>query len=337
MTSQTDSITYQGIDRTGEAAVPVYPKSVILETTNLCNLKCKMCHVWGEGVSQKRETGFMPESIWKKAIDELSAWPEAVNVALHGAGEALLHKDFLKILTYATSKKNLSVGFLSNGALLTRELAERIMATDIAWIGFSVDGAQEEKYNKYRGTDLRKVESAIEYLLTLRRGKKPVVFVNMVALPDIDSELFVQRWVDKVDEVKVSRYRPAGHRDFLTEKIERIPCHLLDEMLVIAWNGQAALCCEDIWADVALGKFPEESLYELWHSQRLNKVRDLHRMGRYGDIPLCSDCDSWSNTLTSTELRESENLKLTKCAAQTSYQRIKETSPAANEDSIPAG
>lgn len=302
---------------------PRYPESVILESTNLCNLRCKMCHVWGENVSQKRDTGFISEAIWKKAIDEIAAWESNTNVALHGAGEALLHKDFLKILAYAASKKNISVGFLSNGALLTPEIAEAILQTNIAWIGFSVEGAEADKYKKYRGTDLQKVETAIETLLALRQGDRPTIFVNMVALPDLDTEKFIGRWLDSLDEVKVSTYRPVGHRDFLKQKIERVPCHQLDEMLVIAWDGQAVLCCEDIWADMVIGRFPEQSLYELWHSSSMEKIRKLHKAGTYHAIPICANCDSWSNIFTTIETKETENLRLARCAAQTSYQRIK--------------
>jgi len=306
--------------------VPTYPKTVILETTNLCNLKCKMCHVWGEDVVKRRQTGFIPETVWKRAIDELATWDTNVNLALHGAGEALLHKDFLDILAYAASKKNLTVGFLSNGALLSQKTADAIMATDIAWLGFSVDGADAEKYRKYRGADLKKVESAIEHLISLRKGTKPSLFVNMVALPDLDADEYIRRWIDMVDEVRISKYRPIGHRDFLTEKIKRVPCHLLDEMLVIAWDGQAVLCCEDIWAEVPIGHFPEQSLLDLWHSPRLTMMRQLHLEERYNDISICADCDSWSNIFSSVELRESENLKLTKCSAQTTYQRINKPS-----------
>lgn len=306
----------------GEGSTSPYPVSVVLETTNLCNLRCRMCHVWGADVTRSRETGFIREDVWKKAIDEMSGWKETVNLALHGAGEALLHKDFLKILAYATSKENLSVGFLTNGSLLTKELSDSIMRTDIAWIGFSVDGAEEDKYRKYRNADLKKVESAIENLVSLKRKEKPLIFVNMVALPDINVEKYVSRWVHKLDEVKVSTYRPPGRRDFLTRELERVPCSMLDEMLVIAWNGVGVLCCEDIWADVSLGRFPEWSLLDLWHSPPLEQARKLHRAGKYSGIPICTRCDSWSNRFTSTEIRGPENLKLVKCAAQTSYRRI---------------
>jgi radical SAM protein with 4Fe4S-binding SPASM domain len=313
----------------GVPRVSAYPKTVIIETTNACNLRCKMCHVWGEGVTKKREVGFIAEDMWKKVIDELSDWDESITVALHGAGEPILHKDFLKILSYAASKKNLAVGFLSNGSLWTEELAKAILDTDVSWIGFSVDGADPVKYKNYRGADLKRVESSIEYLISSRKNNKPSIFVNMVALPDLDPEAFISRWIDKVDEVKISTYRPVGHRDFLTEKVKRIPCYLLNDMLVITWNGKAVLCCEDIWAENIVGKFPEQSLAEIWHSAAFNKMRRLHNKGKYGDIQICATCDSWSNIYSQTEREESRNLRITRTAAQVCYSKERNASPQA--------
>jgi pyruvate-formate lyase-activating enzyme len=301
--------------------VSQYPKTVILETTNACNLRCKMCHVWGEGVTRKREVGFIAEHIWKGAIDELSHWDESVNIALHGAGEPVLHTDFLKVLSYAASKKNLAVGFLSNGSLWSKEIVKAVLDTDVAWIGFSVDGTDAEKYRHYRGTDLKKVESVIEHLLMERKGKRPSIFLNMVALPDLDPDTFINRWIDKVDEVRISTYRPVGHRDFLTEHLKRIPCYLLNEMLVIAWDGTAVLCCEDICADSIVGQFPEHSLHEIWHSSKFNRMRKLHAKGKFNEIPLCAACDSWSNVFTREESDGTGNLRIIKSAAQTCYSK----------------
>jgi radical SAM protein with 4Fe4S-binding SPASM domain len=280
-----------------------------------------MCHIWGEGAEKKREVGFIKEEIWRKACDELSEWNEAVTLVLHGAGEPVLHTDFLKILSYATSKKNLTVGFLSNGSLWSKELTKAILDTGISWIGFSVDGIDPEKYRKYRGADLKKVEATIEHLASSRRNGKPSIFLNMVALPDLDPEQFIDRWIGTVDEVKISTYRPMGHRDFLTQKIKRVPCYLLNEMLVITWNGKAVLCCEDIWAENIVGNFPGQSLREIWHSSKFNKMRKLHEKGKFGDIPLCAKCDSWSNVFTHEEADDARNLKITKSAAQACYLR----------------
>ncbi len=307
--------------------IPGYPKTVIIETTNACNLKCRMCHVWGEGVTQKRPVGFIKKALWEKAIEELSHWDGQVSVAFHGAGEPMLHKDLLKIISFASSKKNLSVGFLSNGSLWTRDISKAILDTDISWIGFSVDGSDPEKYRHYRGTDLKKVEATIEYLASFRRDKKPSIFLNMVALPDLDPEQYIARWIDIVDEVKISRYRPVGHRDFLTEKIQRVPCYLLNEMLVITWDGNAVLCCEDIWAEHIVGEFPGQSLREIWHSSKLDRIRKLHEKGKFGDIPICADCDSWSNIFTHEEVDDEKSFRITTSAAQTCYLREKSATP----------
>jgi len=303
--------------------VAAYPKTVIIETTNACNLRCKMCHVWGEGVTKKRPVGFIREEIWQKAIEELSQWDEPISVALHGAGEPMLHKDLLKILSFASSKKNLSVGFLSNGTLWTRDFIKAILDTGVAWAGFSVDGADPAKYRKYRGADLIVVEDAIEYLASSRKDNRPSIFVNMVALPDLDPEQYIARWVNIVDEVKISKYRPVGHRDFLTSRRKRIPCYLLNEMLVVTWEGKAVLCCEDIWAENITGEFPLLSLKEIWHSPEFNRIRTLHEKGKFSSIPICAACDSWSNPFTEEEFDEARNLRIIRSAAQTCYLKTK--------------
>ncbi len=309
----------------GGQKTPAHPRTVLLETTNACNLRCKSCHIWGEGVKRKREVGFISEAVSKKAIDELSRWDEKINVILHGAGEPLLHKDFVKILSYAASKENLSAGFLSNGSLLTREISAAILETNIAWIGFSVDGAQDDQFRKNRGTELGRVEAAIETFLSLRSGNRPSIFVNMVALPEIDSERFIERWIDKVDEVKISTYRPSGHRDFLKVAIKRVPCSLLNEMLVVTWNGKAVLCCEDIWADNVVGTFPDMSLFDIWHSASFDKMRGFHGKGDYAKVQICRECDGWSNIYSETELDERRSLRIVKTASQITYSRVSKT------------
>ena len=102
----------------------VYPPNVLIEVTNACNLRCRMCFIWGEGVSRHREIGFVGEKIWKAAIDEMGSWPISATLDLHGAGEPLLHPDFFQIAEYAKSKGNISVGFLSNATLLDEEKAK---------------------------------------------------------------------------------------------------------------------------------------------------------------------------------------------------------------------
>ena len=66
------------------AAVPDYPSFVLMEVTNACNLRCRMCPIYGEGVTRKRETGFIRKDIWQRAIDEIGSWLGQIALDLHG-------------------------------------------------------------------------------------------------------------------------------------------------------------------------------------------------------------------------------------------------------------
>lgn len=161
--------------------VPEFPQSILLEPTNACNLRCRMCAIWGEGVKRNREVGFIKKEIWTKILDEIGSWPVKINVDIHGAGEPLLHPDFIDILTYAKSKNNLHVGFLCNATLFDSKKAEATINLGIDWVGFSVDGAQNEIFEYYRkGAKFDVVEGNIEYLISLKGDSRPSILLNMV-------------------------------------------------------------------------------------------------------------------------------------------------------------
>lgn len=274
------------------APVPEYPQGILIEPTNACNLRCRMCSAWGEGVKKTREVGFIKREIWMKALDEIGSWPVQVQLSLTGAGEPLAHPDFLEILSYAQHKDNISVGFLCNATLLNSRKAEAVAGLKIAWIGFSVDGAQREIFEYYRGGAVfSEVEANIERLLSLREGDKPAILLNMVSHGEADIGLFIERWKGKVDTIQISLQKPVD-RDLNRRIRFRKPCPSLDRQLVMGWSGHVALCCDDGWGEYIIGKSPEESLHTIWHSDPMNRARTLHREGSSDKIDLCRTCDS---------------------------------------------
>ena len=272
--------------------VPEYPQSVLIEPTNACNLRCRMCSVWGEGVKRSREVGFIKRDIWMNALDEIGSWPANVNLDIHGAGEPLLHHELLDILSYAKSKGNITVGFLCNATLLDSRKAEAIIELGVDWVGFSVDGAQKEVFEHFRrGAVLSEVEDNIERLISLKRDGRPTIFLNMVGHDEADTGLFIDRWKGKVDSLSISIKKPldrAENKQIIFKK----PCPMLYQQLVMGWNGYSVLCCEDCWGEYIIGKFPEDSLYNIWQGRAINKARILHGKGMHDKISLCEHCDS---------------------------------------------
>ena len=65
-------------------------------------------------------------------------------------------------------------------------------------------------------------------------------------------------------------------------------------MMVIAWNGDVGLCCEDNFIEQKMGNVLDSNLREIWYGKRFRKVREFHHCGSYHRVPLCKDCDVWS-------------------------------------------
>lgn len=272
--------------------LPDFPQSILLEPTNACNLRCRMCPAYGEGVTKSREIGYMKKDLWTNIINEIGSWPSPVTLDLHGAGEPLLHPNFFNMISHAKSKQNITAGFLCNATLLDPEKAKAVTELGVDWISFSVDGSQREVFEYYRkGADFDVVEDNIKTLLSLRKQGKPLVYFNMVSHAEADIESFIDKWAGLVDALSISIKRPVVRDNNRHVSLQR-PCPLLYQQLVVGWPGKTGLCCEDFWGDVITGDCQTESLHSIWHGSVMKKVRTLHEAGKQAQIDMCRSCDT---------------------------------------------
>lgn len=303
------------------------PRSYFVELTNYCNLRCSMCNFHSPIVTGKREKGFMDISLAKNIIDQIGKTGFDSWVALHGAGEPLLHKGLIDILKFASKHENIRCGFLTNAVLLDEEVTHKILDAGISWIGFSVDGIVKEKFEKYRvGSDFERIINNVLYFLELNNKKdgKVKTLVNMTVQDEMkeDVDKFIDFWIDKVDEVAISPCRPVGSREnvLVDEGAKRVSCYMLYEMMVIFWDGKVGLCCEDWFNDEDMGDMRFQGLEEIWNGTRFNRARRLHEKGSFDKIPLCRDCNSWFRG-SSEEKDEKRQCMILKNAWQYVYKR----------------
>ncbi len=83
-------------------------------------------------------------------------------------------------------------------------------------------------------------------------------------------------------------------------QIARVPCFQLDTLMPIGSAGDVGMCCEDPQGERPIGRFPERSLTELWRSAELERLRRMHREGRWGELHPCRDCDGWTGAFERT-------------------------------------
>ena len=77
-----------------------YPKTIMFEVTNVCNLRCKMCY----HKNMEGKVGFMSEELFRKAISEAKEFG-VENVALYTTGEAFLHPLIFYFIKIAKEKE----------------------------------------------------------------------------------------------------------------------------------------------------------------------------------------------------------------------------------------
>ncbi|MBF0099466.1 MAG: radical SAM protein [Desulfobacterales bacterium] len=282
------------------------PEQVVLEVTNVCNFACQGCIVHGPQKSATRLRGFMPESVWRSAIDQIASWNKPISLMTHGAGEPLLHPQLQKIITYASQYSYLKTGFLTNGMRLNEAWIEFILSSDMDWICFSIDGIDPNTHAKVRpGSDLVLIEKNLSKFLEIRHkkyGGKLRVLLNMVGYAEVAVQIpsFIDRWLGKVDTVFISYHRnPPQSRRFPSVSTHRKPCHLLWKQMVIAWDGRLGMCCEDFNIDYCLGHL-NSNLLHTWNHGQISDWRSQHMGGNFTH-PMCQICDTWDDATIQLE------------------------------------
>ncbi len=147
-------------------SAPPLPAHLQLEVTSSCNLACAMCLVSYRPRIGKAAGALSPE-LFRRVVD---GTPGLTRLTLQGLGEPLLQPHLLEMVEYARAR-DIEVGFNSNGMLLTRHRAQRLVALGLDWLHVSLDGASAATYEGIRsGADFERVARNLQGLLEAKRA-----------------------------------------------------------------------------------------------------------------------------------------------------------------------
>jgi len=304
------------------------PQFVMLELTNACDLACRQCPYHGEGVVKRRPIGVMSEPMWQAAIAEIHSWDRDVVLQPWGMGEPIMAPSLWQVVAAAKRSSRVEVGFYSNGNQWRGPDVEAALTSGLDWVTFSIDGIRREIFEHYRvGASLDRVLGSLKALATARRASrktKPEIRINMVQYPELHdhADEFVAAMREYADSVMVSRYRKAGDRRFSPIALPRIPCHQLETIMAIGWDGRVGQCCEDQQGEVLVGWFPRQSLRDIWYGEPMQRLRRFHAAGRWSELPLCAECDAWTGSLE--RVSERNGMRVRERTATTVYEFQKE-------------
>jgi len=134
---------------------------------------------WKEFRARAGRQGIMPEEVWAAIRPHLR---EVQSVDFTGGGEPLLQPRLAEWVADA-KLAGCETGILTNGLLLSKETAKKLLNAGLDWLCVSVDAAEKEEYEKIRvGSNFETVCRNLANIAEIRAGEVPKTMINFVMM-----------------------------------------------------------------------------------------------------------------------------------------------------------
>jgi len=302
-------------------------RSLAIEITKKCNLRCVHCYLpAGDAADGELTTKEIKNLI--KSAKELGA--KSVSI---GGGEPLMRSDCIELIKYALSL-DLMVALGTNGTLIDDEIAETISKLPIK-IQISLDGARNETHDRIRGNgSFDSTVRGLDKLIERGMGKDIVIaftpmrinvedvlelieFALGKGIPVIQFPPLASSGRAKAnwDELRLSDAKRLWFWDFISKRSKELKgkldllaeCFSLDinnpgkpyrctigSQLRIAPNGDVYPCqCFHFGSEYCIGNVKKQSLEEIVRGQKLREIIKTCS-ARPSKIDECREC-RWRN------------------------------------------
>jgi len=289
------------------------PVSISFEPTTSCNLKCPECP---SGLREfTRPRGMLKREFFTKTIDDI--YKDILYLIFYFQGEPYLNKNFLEMVSYASSK-GMYTATSTNAHFLTDEMAKKTVESGLDRLIISLDGTTQEVYEQYRREG--NIEKVIEGARNIVKWKKelksktPFVFFQFLVVRPNEHQIEEVKKLAKEVGVDEVRFKTAQIYDYENDPNQLIPknekfsrykkdkegrqiaknklqnhCSKLWEANVITWDGMVVPCCFDKDATHRLGDLKNQSFKEIWHNKNYKEFRKELTTSRK-NIDICANC-----------------------------------------------
>ncbi|MBU0699708.1 radical SAM protein [bacterium] len=284
----------------GSRILNYMPMNLMIEPTNMCNLKCRMCPQDGLITRQK---GMMDMDLYKKIIDEAKSFVWCLQ--LFHTGESLLHPKLPEMIEYA-QKAGMYTVLNTNTTLLTKEKALEILSAGLSQISFSFDGPTPEIYEKTRvGASFEQVMNNIKTFIALKKQqgiKQPCTIIEVIPMKETQSHLpdFLKELKSfGADDVRCWGYHEWTHNKLINNRY--YPCEYPYTIMAVYWDGRVGPCCMDYDGKYIIGDVREQSLSQIWNSSEIQGLRAALQ-DKNSQVELCKNCSFLASPKTYVSL-----------------------------------
>jgi MoaA/NifB/PqqE/SkfB family radical SAM enzyme len=285
------------------------PAILQLEPTNSCNLECPGCPSGGE---MERGRGFMDPALFRRLVDEMADY--LLVILFWDWGEPFLHPQAYEMIDYAR-RAGIQLASSTNGHVFADgDHAHLVVESGLDVIVFSVDGINQESYQRYRASgNLETVKEGIRRVVAEKKrtgSATPHVNLRFIAMEHNEDELAGLRvfaaelGVDSVTVRKFAKwgrvegFAPAGEThqmpdsspaEYRRTRVRRNRCRNLWNCPTIHWDGSVCRCFMDWNGEHPLGHLDRGSFRSTWYGDAYRRLRRDFRRG-WHELPLCGEC-----------------------------------------------
>ncbi len=277
-----------------------------------CNFKCNYCLHSVEMETRRfvADRKVMDFDLYKKCIDDLKQFPNQLKMLRFAAtGEPLLHPKLPEMIAYAKKQEVAnSIDVVSNGALLTAELSDRLISAGLDWLRISIQGVSSEKYREICKTevDIDHLVSQISYFYENKINTKLYIKIIDIDLSEAEKEQFFKLFEPISDRIAIEHLVPATeHIDYSKVSPKEMEStqngnHVLNAevcpqpfyMMQINPDGNVVPCCAMETAFIS-GSCEKNSLVDIWNGKPLRDFRKMQLEKRKSENVICSECKTY--------------------------------------------
>ena len=280
------------------------PKSVKIELTSVCDLKCEFCSIKDRIPPLKSQD--MPWDLFVKIANDLK------NIGVEEIGLFLIGEPFMNpkllwnAIDYLKNQLNIPYVFITtNGVSAYKEKVRKCMELGLDSLKWSCNAANDEQFetltgknNKHYALQKENIKHAYEsrlqgnystklYASSIKFNDEQVTlmqpFLQEFVLPYVDEHYWLPLYSmggNATDRENTLGYTPiAGNSGRIGDSVNPIPCWSLFTAGHISYKGIATACCADSDGNWTIGDLKVQNFMDAWNSVDMQLLRRAHLSG----------------------------------------------------------
>lgn len=292
------------------------PFVIFIDPSDACNFKCSFCPTGDTKLMKEvgRPLKQLSWDLYTKIIDDICEFDQKVKVIrLYKDGEPLLNNRLADMIRYAKDSGCCDrVDTTTNASLLTEDKSIEIAEAGLDRINISIEGMNEKQYMDFSGFRLRQFKDIVDNVENFYKHKgkcEMIVKINGDSLTENEKMEFVETfgpisdgiWIESVmscwpefelrDGVTVNEERGIYGQEIKDQEVCPYPFY----SIAVNSDGQVSMCFIDWAKKLILGDLNNQSMFEIWHGDKLKNYRLMFLNKQRSGHPTCGKCGQLSH------------------------------------------